>query len=80
MRGKGNRRERRDSNCCEMKGEGGEERGGERGKPDGAVYMNITRCHGGQSNHWYVHELSNSANCAYHFIPFYLHNILCGVL
>ena len=28
MRGKGNRRERRDSNCCEMKGEGGEERGG----------------------------------------------------
>ena len=25
MRGKGNRRERRDSNCCEMKGEGGGE-------------------------------------------------------
>ena len=40
VRGKGNRRERRDSNCCEMKGEGGgEERGGERGKPDSAVYV-----------------------------------------
>ena len=74
MRGKGNRRERRDSNCCEMKGEGGEGR-----KPDRALYVNIT-CHGGQSNHWYVHELSNSANCAFHFIPFYLHNTLCGVL
>ena len=37
MRGKGNRRERRDSNCCEMKGEGGEERG--EGEPDGAVYV-----------------------------------------
>lgn len=84
MRGKGNRRERRDSNCCEMKGKGGGEGrvegGGWRGKQDGAVYVNITRCHGGQSNHWYVHELSNSANCAYHFIPFYLHNTLCGVL
>ena len=56
------------------------EGGGWRGKQDSAVYVNITRCHGGQSNHWYVHELSNSANCAYHFIPFYLHNTLCGVL
>ena len=64
------------------KGEGGGEGRveGWRGKQDGAVYVNITRCHGGQSNHWYVHELSNSANCAYHFIPFYLHNTLCGVL
>ena len=61
-------------------GEGRVEGGGWRGKQDGAVYVNITRCHGGQSNHWYVHELSNSANCAYHFIPFYLHNTLCGVL
>ena len=54
---------------------------GSTGHPSsGAVYVNITRCHGGQSNHWYVHKLSNSANCAYHFIPFYLHNTLCGVL
>ena len=46
VRGKGNRRERRDSNCCEMKGEGGEERGRERGKPDGAVplYLHNTLC------------------------------------
>ena len=35
-------------------GEGRVEGGGWRGKQDGAVYVNITRCHGGQSNHWYA--------------------------
>ena len=52
-------------------GEGRVEGGGWRGKQDGAVYVNITRCHGGQSNHWYVHELSNSAKLC---LPF--HTIL----